>query len=648
MHIVYSTLQANFTSGELSPLVSARADKEVFYKGLNTAKNVIAIPQGGLRRRAGLDYVDTIPFVTNYEEIRLYGFQYSTNTKYTLVFTPGYIYIYKDTALVSTVATLYTASQISGLKFAQDLATLIIVHPTFQPQKLVRGATDADWTLSNIEFKNLPTFDFNQNYETTIFHLSTNAQEEGVTLTADTAVFTPQHVGGTFSSIPGIAIIVGYTNPTTVTVNVIVPFTRTNRNYPGDIVILTEPAFSNTRGWPRCVLFYQSRLFFAGTTSLPAALFGSVLNDYFNFFVGFGGVTDAVLLLLAGQRINSIENMLDAVSLFVSTSAGIYATSPLNQQLLTASSASISRQTPVGALPDVPWLFVDNKVVYAQIGGRDLIGLKYSIGSSSYQAGSETILSEHLIKTPIDMAKIEHSTIDQGNYVYICNSDGSLIVYQTIDAQNINAFTPQETDGKFRRVTGFDADVYFIVERVIDGQTVFYLEKLNYNTLLDCTFKHDYEEPTTVIGGVGFLNGKEVSVIGDGSYLGKYSVFAGQFNLPSPVTNIEVGLEWAPVIIPMPINIETQTGNNIFYKKNISHIMINVYNSDGVTVNGSPIPTTPMGTYVMGSPPTPYSNVYQINISDGWGALQPIVISQAYPASFTLLSIQQLVNAGQP
>ena len=51
-------LQSSFVSGELSPLLKGRVDLEQYYQGVSTGENVLIVPQGGLKRRAGTQHVD--------------------------------------------------------------------------------------------------------------------------------------------------------------------------------------------------------------------------------------------------------------------------------------------------------------------------------------------------------------------------------------------------------------------------------------------------------------------------------------------------------------------------------------------------------------------------------------------------------------
>tara|TARA_R110000787_G_scaffold19426_3_gene58330 strand:+ start:1830 stop:4358 length:2529 start_codon:yes stop_codon:yes gene_type:complete len=53
-------IQNNFVSGELSPLLRGRTDIDQYYQGLQTAKNIVLVPQGGVKRRPGTQHIDTV------------------------------------------------------------------------------------------------------------------------------------------------------------------------------------------------------------------------------------------------------------------------------------------------------------------------------------------------------------------------------------------------------------------------------------------------------------------------------------------------------------------------------------------------------------------------------------------------------------
>ena len=54
-------VKTNFTNGEVDPLITMRSDLELFVNGAAKMRNVLAFPQGGFRRRDGLETMTQIP-----------------------------------------------------------------------------------------------------------------------------------------------------------------------------------------------------------------------------------------------------------------------------------------------------------------------------------------------------------------------------------------------------------------------------------------------------------------------------------------------------------------------------------------------------------------------------------------------------------
>lgn len=50
-------IQSSFVSGELSPLLKGRIDINQYYQAVETASNVVIVPQGGMRRRPGTEFI---------------------------------------------------------------------------------------------------------------------------------------------------------------------------------------------------------------------------------------------------------------------------------------------------------------------------------------------------------------------------------------------------------------------------------------------------------------------------------------------------------------------------------------------------------------------------------------------------------------
>lgn len=53
-------MQTSFASGELSPLLNGRTDLDQYYKGAQQCEGVVIVPQGGVKRRPGLENIDGV------------------------------------------------------------------------------------------------------------------------------------------------------------------------------------------------------------------------------------------------------------------------------------------------------------------------------------------------------------------------------------------------------------------------------------------------------------------------------------------------------------------------------------------------------------------------------------------------------------
>lgn len=635
--------QSNFSGGELTPLMYARADLQTYYKSLKTARNIVTIPQGGFRRRFGLEYVDTLS-ITSFSQVKATSFIYDDNNKFTVYFIPNALLIYKNDSLFTSIATPYGANDIQSLSFDQQLNFLVIANGLYAPYQLTYNPISDTFSFALYVFKNYPVFDFLNNYDSVTFTLGATTGT-GISLTASANIFTTENVGGTFEAIPGLAKIVAYVSPTQVTVDIITDFDTTS--YTGYQSILTEPAFSNTRGWPKVVSFFQQRIVFGSTESLPNALFFSAINNLQDFLVTFGQATDALLFLIAGTE-NPIDFLLNAVSLFVFTQGGIYATPLLNDTAFTADTAQINRITDNGAKKDVQPIFADNQIFYLDKSGVNLIALEYNINAGTYQANAKGYTAKTIIRNPVDMDKLEFDPITQGNYLFLCNSDGTLLTYETIDNQNINSWLLQDTyNGEFGHVVNSDLDVYFVIKRRINSQDVFYIEKKNTESFLDCATIQSSNTPFSQVNGLDYLEHETVSVKADGAYLGdNFFIDEGVLQLGAEYTSVEIGYNFIPTITMLPINERTQDGYTLYMQRIIRTVIIDMFETLGIYLNGDSIFEYPIGTYVVGSVPPLYTGFVTIPFGRSLQQNQEVTITQEEPYNMTILAIVQDYEVG--
>jgi hypothetical protein len=152
-----NTLQSNFTSGEVSPLMYGRVDTSKYQNGASYLRNFIVRPQGGISRRPGTTYVNTAADATY---TRLIPFIVSNSVSFVLEFGAGYIRFYYNGALVTNgspvqVTTPYAAADLDLITVAQSADEMYVAHPNY-PQYVLSMLTSISWTFVQAVFEDGP------------------------------------------------------------------------------------------------------------------------------------------------------------------------------------------------------------------------------------------------------------------------------------------------------------------------------------------------------------------------------------------------------------------------------------------------------------------------------------------------------------
>ncbi|HEY7805034.1 MAG TPA: hypothetical protein VIC30_11470, partial [Orrella sp.] len=326
-------VQTNFTSGELDPKLRARIDLQQYYNGLETAQNIVIQPQGGFVRRDGSKYLTTLP-ASAADGARFVHFEFSVDDSYMLLFVDQRMYVFKDGVQITDIngsgndylaVTKITDTVIPTMCWAQSADTLIIAQQSMIPQRIVRGATDASWTISDLAFDFIPKFAYTLTVTQPAATLTPDAEDGKVTLTAGSSVFSAGNVNQYIEASPqGRARIVEFVSGTVVKAITEVPFFDTTAIASGDWDLEAgyEDTWSTTRGWPRAAVFYEGRLYFGGASSRPTTLWGSRVGQFFNFDPGESFDDAALEATLDTGRFNAIIDLYAGRNLQIFTTGG--------------------------------------------------------------------------------------------------------------------------------------------------------------------------------------------------------------------------------------------------------------------------------------------------------------------------------------
>ena len=177
--------------------------------------------------------------------------------------------------------------------------------------------------------------------------------------------------------------------------------------------------------------------------------------------------------------------------------------------------------------------------------------------------------------------------------------------------------------------------LYLLVERVVDGNTVYYIEREDNTALTDSALIQTVN--SDVVTGLSHLEGETVIAKADGSFMGEFTVSGGQITLQRTAVTVEVGLAYTPLIRTMPLNIGLQNGPNAASKKRIVRAALLLHESNGIIVNGQRLADKTIGVNQF-DPPEPNTGLERITLL-GWSLEADVTITQTTPFNMNILSI---------
>jgi hypothetical protein len=263
----FVSIQTNFSTGELDPLLRARVDLTAYTNALEKATNVVCQPQGGIRRRPGSRFITALAnsgTESAANGVRLVEFEFSTSDSYMLCFTHERMYIFKAGVLISNIngtgnpylstsGVGLTGATLNNIVWTQSADTLIVVHPDVAPISIVRGANDASWTASAITFDSIPKYAFAISVTSPAGTLTPSAVSGKVTLTASEATVSGTAQAGSTSTTIVLAAASSATNDiyngryVTITGGTGIGQIRAITDYVGSTKIATiNPAWATT------------------------------------------------------------------------------------------------------------------------------------------------------------------------------------------------------------------------------------------------------------------------------------------------------------------------------------------------------------------------------------------------------------------
>lgn len=535
--------------------MASRFDNQNFQNGAQQLKNWAPLAQGGVRTRPGLVYKSTLA----QNEGVLEAFVFDRDQRYAFVFSNTALHIYAAPGYTLT-ATLtsapWTTAMLPRLTITQSLDTLLVFHPDMETQVITRtGASTFARAAFAFEENEAGTQKYQpyNKYAAASMTLTPGATTgTGVSLTLSApGAWVAAHVGAIIRYQEKEIEITGYTSATVATGTVRETLPGTSASTDWD-----EATFSDARGWPNSGEFHEDRLWFLGSKSRRTGRWFSKIGAYFNFDLGDLADNEASWESINDARISEGLYAVSFRHMLMFADSGLFYQPATPSSPITPDNAASPRQGNTGCASFKPFIYND-AVIYAAEQGRSLWEARYNDIDQAYKPRTISLLSPHLVTNPTDGSSLEDSPDRTERYGVLVNGDGNLTVLHAIEAENILGMLPWETSGTFKSVRAVGEDLLVLVEREIDGSTVWTLERFEDSAApLDCSMEATSGTATRSFAGFTHLANETVQVYSNGHALGAF-VVDGSGNitlgdLDPELTVIEAGFAFTQTIQPMP------------------------------------------------------------------------------------------------
>jgi hypothetical protein len=190
-----------FNAGEISRKMDGRNDLEVYKTGCRDLDNFFVLPQGGVERRAGTEFVQ-FAGTDGTNPARMIEFDFSSDIRFVIELGTSYAKVhYTDDSGVDQVVNVtgtvpaYTSTELRQIQFNRKYDTLILTCPTKETMILTRDTITPTFSIEEISFVYPPLQEKNIT-STTIDPSAPNDVYSGTTtLTASADLFDAGHVG---------------------------------------------------------------------------------------------------------------------------------------------------------------------------------------------------------------------------------------------------------------------------------------------------------------------------------------------------------------------------------------------------------------------------------------------------------------------
>lgn len=522
-----SVIKNNFSSGELSQILSTRTDIAQYSNGARTLLNVVPLVEGGVKKRPGTLFrglfagaIRLIPFVSTSKN----AFLIIIKAKELIVYDP------KTNTIKKTLVMPYEAYAVPDLQYIHTRYVMYFTHQNYKVSLLECSEDFTNWSFRTMSFDipptdevvstpnvaltpsgkgvgasisliaaNYPTWvaaaTYFQNDRVIYANATWRALRDNTNVApvvgsldwvavsgTDASVFKAEHVGAIVQINGGYVRITEYINASKVMGEIVSELDAAVQAIAKSWVLKTS-AFNEELGYPRCCAYFKQRLVFANTRKFPNKVWFSRTGDSSNF-LETSDDADAFSVVSSSDQSDSITFLAAQKGLVALTSGAEFLIN--SDGVLSPTTAQIDEHTAYGAYDKAKPCRVGNELLFVQRGGGRLRALAYRYEVDGLVSPEISALSAHIGEDHKGINEITYQQEPQ-SLVWLVLGDGKAASITFSREQEVIAWSQHDFGCKTLSICSLPSELgsdycYMLTNR--SSQVV--LEEISFNAYTDC------------------------------------------------------------------------------------------------------------------------------------------------------------------
>jgi hypothetical protein len=407
---------------------------------------------------------------------------------------------------------------------------------------------------------------------------------------------------------------------------------------PANAWSIESAVWNEKDGYPSSVTLSEQRLIAAGSPGFPQTIWMSRTGESLNFELGTKD-DDAMSFTISSDQINPIAHLAQTKSMVALTYGGEFTIFGGVEKPLSPTNIQVKNQSAYGCSAVKP-VRIGNELYFIQRANRKVRAMAYRFESDGYSAPDMSVLSEHATDSGIvEMAYQQ----EPESVLWLVRADGVLATLSIDREQDVVGWARQITDGSYESVATIPVangdECWVAVRRVINGQTVRYIERFDAGTNVDAGIVGTSVAGATTWGGLAHLEGEEVDVVADDVVMQRATVANGEITLSRKAYKVHIGIPYVSTVQTLTPELPSGEGSAQGNSMRCAEVTVRMKDTVGMRINGQVVVFRDIGANALDKAVAPFSGDYRME-NLGWERGESLVtIEQTQPLPMHVLSV---------